>query len=184
MRANNIDKNSREYLLRQMTSARTNLLLVIVFTVVNLVLLLTDGSTYFLFSASVPYYFTAIGMGMDMDAGGSVFTVTALVISALILVAYLLCWILSKKRIGWYIVAFVMFILDTVMLVVMAGSLGLLSDSIVDLIFHAWVLLGLGQALVANKKLKKLPPEEIAAEAQPVPAAPAPVEEPWNTPGE
>ena len=64
-----VDKNSREYLENKMKSARHSLLLVLIFTVVNLVLLLADGNTYFLFSASVPYYLTAFGMGMDADAG-------------------------------------------------------------------------------------------------------------------
>ena len=104
-----IDKNSREYLENKMKSARHSLLLVLIFTVVNLVLLLADGNTYFLFSASVPYYLTAFGMGMDAEMGISVFTTTALVISAVILAAYLLCWIFSKRRVGWYVVALVLF---------------------------------------------------------------------------
>lgn len=182
MQSTNIDKNSREYLENKLRGARHSLLLVLVFTVVNLVLLLTDGNTYFLFSAAVPYYLTAFGMGMDFDTGSSVFTTTALVISAVILLAYLLCWIFSKKKVGWYVVALVLFILDTVLLVLMAFALELLSDSIMDLVFHAWVVVELCQALVANKKLKAMPPAIVP---EPVPAAAAPVtEEPWNTPGE
>ena len=179
-----VDKNSREYLENKMKSARHSLLLVLIFTVVNLVLLLADGNTYFLFSASVPYYLTAFGMGMDADAGGSVFTTTALVISAIILAAYLLCWIFSKKRVGWYVAALVLFIIDTALLVLLALAFEMLADSIMDLVFHGWVVLELCQALVCHKKLKVLPPEP---EAEPVPAPwpPAPAsDDPWNTPGQ
>ena len=179
-----VDKNSREYLENKMKSARHSLLLVLIFTVVNLVLLLADGNTYFLFSASVPYYLTAFGMGMDADAGGGVFTTTALVISAIILAAYLLCWIFSKKRVGWYVAALVLFIIDTALLVLLALAFEMLADSIMDLVFHGWVVLELCQALVCHKKLKALPPEP---EAEPVPAPwpPAPAsDEPWNTPGQ
>jgi len=185
MKNQTIDKNSREYLERQRANGRNNLLLVVIFTVINLVLLLTDSGTYFLFSASVPYYFTALGMGMDLGAGIEgigVFTGTALVISALILIAYLLCWIFSKKRIGWIIAALVLFIVDSVLLIVMGLAMDLLTDSIMDLVFHAWVVVSLCQVLSADKKLKALPPEEIAEEAPAAPVAAPVTEEPWNQP--
>ena len=179
-----VDKNSREYLENKMKSARHSLLLVLIFTVVNLVLLLADGNTYFLFSASVPFYLTVFGMGMDADAGGSVFTTTALVISAIILAAYLLCWIFSKKRVGWYVAALVLFIIDTALLVLLALAFEMLADSIMDLVFHGWVVLELCQALVCHKKLKALPPEP-EAEPVPAPGPPAPAsDDPWNTPGQ
>ena len=180
-----VDKNSREYLESKIKSARHSLLPVLIFTIVNLVLLLSDGSTYFLFSASVPYYLTAFGMGMDLELTGSVFTTTALVISAVILAAYLLCWIFSKKKVGWYVFALVLFIVDTALLVLLALSFEMLADSIMDLVFHAWVVLELCQALSCHKKLQVLPPEPVAV---PVPTAvvpPVPVsDDPWNTPGQ
>ncbi len=183
-----IDKNSREYLLRKVAGARHSLLLVLIFTVINLVILLADGNSYFLFSASVPYYLTAFGMVMDMEMGASgvgVFTTTALVISAVILIVYLVCWLLTKKRPAWYVVSAVLFALDTVVLVLVALGFEMLADSIMDLVFHAWVIVELFQAVSANKKLKNLPPEPIvdeAADALPV-WQPAPVpEEPWTQP--
>ena len=179
-----VDKNSREYLEGKMKSARHSLLLVLIFTVVNLVLLLADGNTYFLFSASVPYYLTAFGMGMDLEMASYPYTTTALAISAVILAAYLLCWIFSKKRIGWYVVALVLFIIDTALLVLLAMAFEMLADSIMDFVFHGWVVLELCQALSCHKKLKALPPEPVA-EPIPVPETLASVsDEPWNTPGQ
>lgn len=183
-----VDKNSREYRLRKLAAARSSLIVVIAFTVINLILLLTESNTYFLFSASVPYFLTAFGMGMDIGLGNpgiGVYTTTALVISAVIVAAYLLCWILSKKRSGWFVVAAVLFIIDTVLLVLVSLGLDALGENIVNLIFHAWVLVELFQAIAAAKKLKNMPAEPVVADAaQTVPAwQPAPVpEEPWNQP--
>jgi hypothetical protein len=163
MTKNAIDKNSPEYLHKQLAGGRNNLLLVIVFTVVNLAMLLLDSGTYFLFSASVPYYMTAFGMGMDMgmaEAGIGTFTLIALGISAVVLVFYLLCWLLSKKRPGWLVVAFVAFILDTLALLGLSVMLEMLTDNIMDLAFHVWVVVSLMQGIIANGKLKKLPAEE------------------------
>lgn len=182
------DKNSREYQVRKLATARSSLIVVIAFTVINLILLLTESKTYFLFSASVPSFLTAFGMGMDIGLGNpgiGVYTTTALVISTVIVAAYLLCWILSKKRSGWFVVAAVLFIIDTVLLVLLSLSVDTLRENIVDLIFHAWVLVELFQAIAAAKKLKNMPAEPVMADAaQTVPAwQPAPVpEEPWNQP--
>ena len=166
---NNKREVTPEYLLKQIAGARSSLLMVIIFTVVNLVMLLLDSGTYFLFSASVPYYMTAIGMGIDLGAGEAgigTFTIVALVISAVVLAFYLLCWLLSKKRPGWFVVALIAFILDTLALVGLCLLMDMLTDSIMDLVFHGWVVLELIRAIAANKKLKKLIAQASAQEPQ------------------
>ncbi len=177
-----IDKNSRPYLNRKLATARNNLLIVVIFTIINLVLLLTESGRYFLVSASVPYDLTFLGAYMNYEETGAImgtYTYTALFLSALILGLYVLCWALSKKRPVWYTVAAVLFGLDTLYLVVI--NMEYISDYIIDIVFHAWVLVELIQAVAAGKKLAALPPEEAEEEAaapQPVPAAPA--VEPWE----
>ena len=47
--------------LRKKNNARRNILVVIIFTMINLVLLALDTGTMFLFSASVPYYVAVLG---------------------------------------------------------------------------------------------------------------------------
>ena len=67
-----VDKNSREYLLRQVANGRYSLLLIVILTVVNLIMTILDTNTYFLFSASVPYYLVFVGMGIEnADLHGS-----------------------------------------------------------------------------------------------------------------
>lgn len=159
MRNTNVDKNSRPYLEGRISSARYSLLLVIIFSVVNLILLLTQSDRYFLFSASVPYYLTAFGMGMDRGVGGSVFTVTALLISALILAAYVICWLQSKQHWICTLIALCLFAIDTVLLVVIVINLELLQDNILDLLFHAWAVTELTRAVIAQRKLQAMPVE-------------------------
>lgn len=154
-----IDKNSREYQENLYKGSRSNLLLVLIFTVVNLVMLLTDSGSYWLFSAAIPYYLTLFGYVFD---GGIVdtYTTTALVISAVILVVYLASWLLSKKRSGWLTVAAVLFVLDTVCMLGLMVYLELgIGDMLMDLIFHGWVVFSLVRGCMAAKKLKEMPEE-------------------------
>lgn len=159
MKRNSANKTSPEYLLQQIAGARSALLVVLIFTVVNLVMLLLDSGTYFLFSASVPYYLTAFGLGMDIGMGESgigTFTLISLGISAVMLLLYLLSWLLSKKRSGWLVVALVAFVLDTVALVLVCLAFDAVTDSIVDFLFHGWVILQLAQGIIANRKIRKM----------------------------
>ena len=157
-------------------SARANLLLVTILTLVNVVLLAVDASFYFPFSASFPYYvITGARMlcGMYPEefyvelaelTGEPVMTeffpsavfYVALVIGVILIAVFSLCWLLSKKKVGWMIAALVLFILDTLYLL----SMGLAIDMLIDLLFHVWVLVSVISGLSAHFKLKSLPAEE------------------------
>ena len=157
---------------RQYLVARSNLLLLIVFTAINLILLVTNANTYFLFSASIPYYIVTMGMYMcgrfpadyyaDEIEGfifldNSVFVVT-LILAIIIILLYLLAWFMSSKnRVGWLKFAFVLFVLDTVG---MLFIFGLSINSVLDILFHAWVIYYLVVGIRAHKKLMLLPPDE------------------------
>lgn len=167
-------QTQRQALVNKYSAARNNLLIVVAFSLVNILMLATNSGTYFLFSASVPYLLTDIGMGLcgmyppEYYEGlegmyildKSVFVIL-LVISLLILGVYLICWIFSKKKCGFLITALVLFSIDTV---VMLLSYGL--SSIVDLVFHVWIIVILSIGINAHFKLKKLPPEENVIEGE------------------
>lgn len=175
---NKPDKNSPEYLAGKANSGRHSLLLILIFTLVNLVMVLLDTGTYFLFSASVPYYLTLLGKAFDngfADGAWSVngtCTIVALVVSVVVLTLYFLCWLLSDKRPGWLTVALVLFVVDTVGMVAFTY---LLYDNpaanIIDVVFHVWAIVELFQAVRAHKKLKDLPFPETEALSEP-PAGP------------
>lgn len=171
--------SQREQLANKFMSARHNLLLVVIFTLVNIVLLVAQSNSYFLFSASIPYYLVDLGMflcgkypqeyyvGMgELEFFANSFLVVMIVIAVVILGLYLLSWIFSKKpRVGWMIFSLVFFVLDTLF---MLAIMGVSADMILDLVFHAWVLISLTSGIVSYFKLKKLPeePEELLTEEQ------------------
>lgn len=152
-----------------------NLLLIIAFSVINIVLLVTGSDTYFLFSAFIPYFLADYGMYMcgmypeeyyydvpDMEFYDKTFLGIAFAIAVVILLVYFLCWIFArKKKVGWLIFALVFFAIDTVAMFVIVG---ISTDWVVDIIFHAWVIFSLVSGIVNYNKLKKLLQEEILPE--------------------
>ena len=166
-------RSQREILQGKYASACYNVLLVVIFTLINVVLLVLNSDTYFLFSAYIPYALADLGMffcgmypveyyagelvGMNFLPKG-VF-VAILVVIAIILVMYLIAWIFARKgKSGWLIAVLVMFGLDTAVLLLLNG---ISVDFIVDYIFHVWVIYSVITGLRIASKLKKLPDEEI-----------------------
>ena len=151
-------------------SSIANLLLVVVFSAVNIVLLLVNANTYFLFSAFLPYFAVDYGMyfcGMypeeyyydvpDMVFEEKSFLGICIAIAAGFLLAYLLCWYLAKKKkIGAVILALVMFLIDTV---AMLWLTEFAMDSIIDILMHIWVISYLIIGIVTYFKMKKAPDE-------------------------
>lgn len=177
--------------------SRANLLLVILFTVVNL-FSVTFGDTYFLFSANLPMLFPAVaaeiaadteylaGMGMTPE-DGMIVIIVGLVIGLIMTVPYLLCWIFSKKRPGWMVAALVFFSIDCLVLI----GLYDLTAVIFDLLIHAWVMFYLITGVKHGFKLKKMPEDEplpsfqeVVAEADVAPEAVAVTEEEIREPVE
>lgn len=176
---------------RQITEAkykrsRANLLLVIVFTVVNL-FTVTFGNTYFLFSANLPMLFPAVATEIAADAeyllslglmpeDGTAVVIVGLILGLILTVPYLLCWIFSKKRPGWMVAALVFFSIDCLVL------LGLydLTDVLFDLLIHGWVMFYLITGVTHGFKLKTMPEDEPLPSFQDITAeevaAEAPVE--------
>lgn len=157
----------RKIYLQKFNAARSNLLLMLILTVVNIALLIAGSDTFLLFSVSIPYY----AVCLPVVWGEYELFLAGCVLAVILVVVYFLCWLLSKKRPGWLIVALVLFILDTL------GLIGfyLLAEEvsgIVDLVIHIWVLYYLISGIMNAKKLKNMPmtleetDEAVAVEEQ------------------
>ena len=82
--------------IKRYSSARADLLIMIVLTVVNIVLMFFGSETMMLFSASIPYI--AVGMGYwNADNEMLIFGIIVAIVSLLL---YFLCWFMSKKSIN------------------------------------------------------------------------------------
>ncbi len=179
----------REMLERQYASARSNFLLILVFTAVNILLLLTNTGFYFLFSAAMPYYSVVLGMVFTgkfpdeayMDENGvvnkpnlpSAFLYVAIAFAAVCLLVYLLFYLASKKHPAFLLAGTVFFVLDTVSLLFFVLLFSGIGQFALDFVFHALVLWMLISGVIGGLKLKKLPPEEplvvpVAANGAPV----------------
>lgn len=146
--------------------SRANLLLVIICTVVNL-FTVTFSNTYFLFSATIPMLFpyTMAALVEDPEFMAEVgitaeastpLIITGLVIGLILVLPYLLCWIFSKKRVGWMIASLVFFSIDCLFLLLTFDT-----SIIIDLLIHAWVMFYLVTGVINGKKLKGMPEDEL-----------------------
>ena len=154
-------------------NSRSNLLLIIGFTVINIILLVTKSNSYFLFSAYIPYVLVDLGMLLcgkyPAEYYGEAFSSAeffgpgvfwGLLAAALVIVAlYFISWIFSKNgKVGWLIFALVFFSLDTVGMLLLSE---IKTDMLIDIAFHVWVIISLASGIKAASGLKKLPIEEV-----------------------
>ena len=155
----------RAELERKYNNCRVNLLLVVLFTVVNL-FTVTFGNTYFLFSATIPMLLPLGFSGVAADPeflaelGIAAEAITPILIAGLVCgliltVPYLLCWIFSKKRVGWMVAALVLFSLDCLFLLITFDL-----SMIADILIHAWVMFYLITGVIHGFKLKNMPEDE------------------------
>lgn len=168
----------------RVTSARANIAFIIVLTVVNIILSATGGSTYFLFSASVPYLFTVHSIALtghlpdevyaDPENGWEGFEFYpdtllwfAIAVSVVILALYAVCFFASKKQRGWLIVASVLFGIDTLALIAYTVLISGTPD-IIDIVIHIYMIFTLIYGSVAAAKLNRMP----AVEPEVIPAMP------------
>ncbi len=171
-----IQKGTRGYYVRQYASSRTNLLIMIALTVISCVTLLT-GDVYFMFSAYLPIMCTNLIELFVMERATSYMPqvidilIAAMVVVAVVsLIVYLLCWIFSKKHVGWLIAALVFFAIDSVVLLLDMVGVGFSTDMILDVLFHAYVMYYLVSGVVAGIKLRTMPVEPVM-EIEPIPSA-------------
>lgn len=168
--------SERQILTNKYNRARSNLLWVTIFTAINILMLTLNSGSYFLFSATIPYFLISFSMeycgmfptewyeevyknGVPYEFVDKSLFVGALVVSIIITVFFLLCFIFSKNlKSGWLISALILFSIDTAFIFLFFNPL----TRIVDIIFHAVVLITLAMGISAYNKIKALPAEEPA----------------------
>lgn len=156
-----VDKQSPVYQQNLIKSARSTLVIAVLFTALNIILLLTGSNNYFLYSATIPYYLTFFGYLFDYFTLGT-YTLTGLTIAAVPVAALSISWYLSKKDSRWLTAATVIFALDTAAMVALIVWSGDAASMVIDIIFHAWVLICLIRGVKAAAWLKSAPiPEPI-----------------------
>jgi len=180
--------SERERLLKKYNNARSNLLLVIILTVVNIVLIVAGTDTYFLFSAIIPFVMgTALSgiihfdsdlqafiaeenilpgteeyeyyMSAEYAASEKLFYGVLVAGAVIILAIYFISWLCSKKpEKKGFLISALVLFVLDTAVVVLIRGIAI--DSIMDIAFHVYILVYLIMGISAGAKLKKLPAEE------------------------
>lgn len=152
----------------QYKTSTANIILVVAFTAINVVMLIANANSYFLFSAFLPYYAVDLGMYLcgkypaeyyygDEEFFDPSFFAVAVAVAVVMILFYLLCWFMAKKgKSAWMVVALIGFAIDTAAFFALGGFS---EDGIIDVVFHVWVIVSLIMGVTAKSKLKKLPAE-------------------------
>ena len=159
----------REKYLRKIQSARIDIIIMIMLTIINSFLLFTESQTYFFFSAFIPYriilesafytgkmpavYYESLELEGELEFLGIEIFYIAVAIAAVILGVYLLCFFLSKtsKKALWFIIATVIFAADTVYLLSYAVDYGVIGECVFDILIHAYGRPGSSRRTYCNR---------------------------------
>ena len=136
-------------------NARASLLIVLAFSLVNVFAVFANY--YFYFSSRIALVLVAIGAQLDIAAGTNAFKFVFAFLAIASLVPYLLSWLFSKKKVGWMIVALVLFSVDTLVLLIDVPSAIAGKDFtiIIDVVVHAIVIVELALGVKAGFDMKK-----------------------------
>ena len=163
----NDPKMQRASLYSKFNAARMNILLIVVFSVINIFTLILGKGGFFLFTGAIPYQVVDLGMalcgfkpqeyytnlGVEPIFDKSFFAVFV-AIAALVLTLFVLCWAFSKKRGDvWLKIALALVSADT-MVMLLGGNF---STMLLDAVFHIWLIVILFMGISAYEKLRKMP---------------------------
>lgn len=157
---NQQDYNGYSKAVKNYKTTRMNVVLFMAFTLINIFALM--GGTYFLFSIYGSVICFSLGFSLKQEAAEAgaaapnAYLAVGIVAGILILAAFFVFWMLSKKRAWAMTVLFVLFSLDTLIVLI---ALFLFQDytMMIDLVVHGvivWVFFG---GVKAAKKLRDFP---------------------------
>lgn len=139
-------------------SSRKNILIVMAFTVINIILMVLNANMYFLFSATMPQVFYMFGSYFGEVANSSIFLIIGIVLALVVIGLYALGFILSKKNFNWMTFLAVFFALDIAFLafyIYLSGGMAVIADFLLDILFHVFIMISLVSGVINASKLKK-----------------------------
>ena len=147
---------------------RYALLTVVILSLINLFSIVAIDR-YYLFSSYVTKFLGVKGAIMYMDTGDVIFPILYGFVGFITVIPYFLCFLFSKKHVGWMIGALALFSIDSAcflsefFLYVSVGEL----STILDALVRVWVLvslaMGVKYGLRVNKDEKEMEAVETSA---------------------
>ncbi len=158
-------------------TAKMDILLIVAFTAINMIMAISGSGTYFLFSASIPYYLALYASlltgrfppeyyeGGEVFLGNEIFYIM-IALAVIFLALYVVCFFMLKKpNKVWFIVVTVAFSLDTLAMFGMLLLGGFDPSMIIDVVFHAYVLFCFIKGIKACSDIKKFEAEGVGETA-------------------
>jgi len=135
--------------------ARKNLVWMVVFTIITMILSSLFSGFPVALSAFVPQFALKIGILFHEEGSVDWYLIASIAYAACLLLSYYACAVLAKKHASWLIPALALFAFDAYMLVMFVRT-DFDIASIVNLIFHLWVLYYLVLGIIAYYKLRQM----------------------------
>lgn len=141
--------------LGKYNNMRSSLLMIVILSVIN-VFAIMFTETYFVFSAYITQIIAATGFVMAAENAESIYLIVSAILGVLSVVPYLVCWLFSKKHVGWMIGALVFFGFDSLLFFVDFISLMAGGDMsmLIDLIFRIYAIGTLAMGIKYGLDLK------------------------------
>ncbi len=160
----------------RINQGRYNLLFIVIMSVINIFLITSNSQMLLPYSSSISNYSVALGISESLKSGSDSFRILGLIVACAILMALMVCYVLSKSKPLYLVISLSIVVADTIVLAVLEGVNGTITSPyvILDLIIHALAVFYIFTGIKAAKKLRALPAEEEKPQVEPV----APVEEP------
>jgi len=143
--------------------ARNNLLVVILFTVVNLLLSAFNTNLNFLFSATLPQFVFEVVKAIDPDTESNIFIIAGLIMAFITIIPYFIFWILTRRARGLILAALIFFGIDSFLLIVLVLDMESKASFLLEIVFHVWILYYLIIGVIAWFKLRDVSKDEFKA---------------------
>jgi hypothetical protein len=113
-------RGRKSKLQRILHTGRTGLLVILVVSLINQLLLLLNIKYYLLFGASVPYYLNWLGQELSIYHQVTAYKVIAVLLSLIVYGMYVRCWVKSAKNWKYMRIGLMLYVVDTVFMVIFA----------------------------------------------------------------
>ena len=135
--------------------ARSNLLVVIVFTIINIVFIARDTGFNFSFSAILPQRVFWIGLISYFETGNNFFMIIGLIIALFTIGIYFVFWLFANRARALILAALIFFGIDSLLLLcIVYFSTPFSFIYLVNIVFHCWILYYLINGTRAWAKLR------------------------------
>ena len=146
--------------------ARGTLAVVVLFTLVNMFLLLFGSDFYLLFSATVPFLLTWEAVDHAAFFGFDAFAITFIFLAFLGTIFYVVFWLLSGRYRVFMLVAMIFFIVDTIIFLGYLGLIFLMGYGfdfffLLDLAIQVWIMVSLISGTIAWARLRGVTREQL-----------------------